>query len=73
MGYGYLIELKYFKRDELTEAKLKQTIEAAQTQLRRYLADDRLKHYPPHIRFIGLVLVYHGWELVYRGAVSNAS
>ncbi|MBF0353533.1 MAG: PD-(D/E)XK nuclease domain-containing protein [SAR324 cluster bacterium] len=71
MGYGYLIELKYFKRDELTETKLKTTIEAAQTQLRQYLADERLKHYLPHIRFIGLVLVYHGWELVYRGAVET--
>ncbi|MBF0352994.1 MAG: AAA family ATPase [SAR324 cluster bacterium] len=73
MSWGYLIELKYIKRDELTDTRLEQEITKAQTQLRQYLADDRLKQYPAHVTFTGIILVYHGWELVYRGAVQSMS
>ena len=63
--YGYLIELKYFKRGELTDSKQKKAIREAKAQLKRYLQDERLAAYPSHVQFFGLALVYHGWELVY--------
>ena len=34
-------------------------------QLKRYLADDRLAWQFPGVRFIGLVVVFHGWEQVF--------
>ena len=70
---GYLIELKYFKRSERLDPDQRDA--AARTaagQLQRYLADDRLARQYPGIRFIGLVLVFHGWELVHSAAVESA-
>ncbi|MBF0353543.1 MAG: PD-(D/E)XK nuclease domain-containing protein, partial [SAR324 cluster bacterium] len=72
MSFGYLIELKYIKRDEFSDTRLRNEIEQAEQQLRQYLAEDRLKQYPPHVKFTGIILVYHGWELVYRGAVTSS-
>ncbi len=67
---GYLIELKYFKRSEpLDPGQRDAAARTAAGQLRRYLADDRLARQYPGIRFIGLVLVFHGWELVHSAAV----
>ena len=71
---GYLIELKYVRRsDPLDADRLDEAAEAAARQLRRYLADDRLARQYPAVRFIGLGLVFHGWELVRLDAVEAAA
>ena len=61
---GYLIELKYLKRSESVD----EAAEAA-TQLERYLAEERLARQFPEVRFIGLIVVFHGWEMVFCDAV----
>ena len=69
---GYLIELKYVRRsDPLDADRLDETARAADRQLRRYLADDRLARQYPAVRFVGLILVFHGWELVRCDAVET--
>ncbi len=67
---GYLIELKYRARSESTDqAAVTTVVEEAQAQLLRYLADERLSRQFPGVRFTGLIVVFHGWELVYCDAV----
>ena len=69
---GYLIELKYVRRsDPLDADRLDEAARAGGRQLRRYLADDRLARQYPAVRFIGLSLVFHGWELVRCDAVET--
>ncbi len=69
---GYLIELKYVRRsDPLDAERLDEAARAAGRQLRRYLADDRLARQYPAVRFTGLSLVFHGWELVRCDAVET--
>ncbi len=69
---GYLIELKYVRRsDPLDADRLDEAARAAGRQLRRYLADDRLARQYPAVRFTGLSLVFHGWELVRCDAVET--
>ncbi|MDE0448993.1 MAG: hypothetical protein OXH96_20195 [Spirochaetaceae bacterium] len=41
----------------------------ATAQLERYLADERLARQFPGVRFIGLIVVFHGWEMVFCDAV----
>ena len=68
---GYLIELKYLKRGESgAEARVAAAVADAAGQLRRYLADERLARQFPGVRFIGLIVVFHGWELVRCDAAS---
>ena len=74
---GWLIELKYLKRSErfqrsgvLDEAGVAAAAAEAQAQLSRYLADERLARQFPGVRFIGLIVVFHGWELVFCDAVT---
>ena len=68
LRHGYLIELKYLKRSEdAGEANLQPAVEKAEGQLRRYLADERLGRQYPSVRFTGLVVVFHGWEMVFCG------
>ena len=74
---GYLIELKYLKRSErlqrsetLDEVGVAATAGDAKAQLARYLADERLARQFPGVRFTGLVVVFHGWELAYCDAVT---
>ena len=82
IGYGYVIELKYVKRGELPRADAVEKtqgecaspavaalLDAAGAQLRGYLADTGLRARYPSVRFIGLALVFHGWELVASAAV----
>ena len=74
---GYLIELKYLKRSErpqrgepAAETAVVAAAGAATAQLRRYLADERLARQFPGVRFIGLAVVFHGWELAHCDAVA---
>ena len=69
---GYLIELKYRARSESADqAAVTSVVEEAQTQLLRYLADERLARQFPGVRFTGLIVVFHGWEMVYCDAVQR--
>ena len=47
-GGGYLLELKYVKRDE-GEAELDGALVAAKRQIERYLADERLVRQRPEV------------------------
>ena len=74
---GYLIELKYLKRSErfqrsepADESGVAAAVSEATVQLRRYLADERLARQFPGVRFKGLAVVFHGWELAYCDAVA---
>ena len=67
---GYLIELKYLKRSEPADAgRAAPAADEAAAQLRRCLADERLARQFPGVRFTGLVVVFHGWELAFCDAV----
>ena len=66
LRHGYLIELKYRRRSEAAdEAAVAGLVDEAAAQLRGYLGDERLARQYPGVRFTGLVLVFHGWEMVY--------
>ena len=74
---GYLIELKYLKRSErlrrsdpAKEMRMAAAVGEATAQLRRYLADERLARQFPGVRFTGLAVVFHGWEMVFCDAVA---
>ena len=68
---GYLIELKYLARGEpADEARVAAAAGEATAQLRRYLADERLARQFPAVRFTGLAVVFHGWEMVFSDAVA---
>ena len=70
--YGYVIELKYLKRGQPAGAARVEALRGeAVAQLRRYLGGAELKSRPPRVRFIGLALVFHGWELVASEAVAT--
>ena len=45
------------------------SVEMATAQLEQYLADERLARQFPGVRFIGLIVVFHGWEMVFCDAV----
>ena len=72
LGHGFVIELKYLKRGDDSEALAASTLEAAKEQLRGYLADERLAREHPDVRFTGVALVFRGWELVGAEAVDGA-
>ena len=68
---GYLIELKYLKRSEPADrAAVAAAAHEATAQLERYLAEERLARQFPGVRFTGLAVVFHGWELAYSEAVA---
>ena len=72
LRYGYLIELKYRRRSEAMEpAAVAAAAGEAREQLARYLADERLTRQYPGVRFIGLIVVFHGWEMVFCDAVTE--
>ena len=77
LRHGYLIELKYLKRSVRSqhggpagEAGLAAAVSEATAQLDRYLADERLARQFPGVRFTGLAVVFHGWELAHCEAVA---
>lgn len=61
--YGYLIELKYLRRSETTDALLQQQLADARTQLRQYAADDRIWRGQTNTPLKLIALVFSGWEL----------
>ena len=63
LRHGFLIELKYIKRSEAPAVRA--IADDAERQLRRYLADERLRKAYPAVRFSGLAVVFHGWEMVF--------
>ena len=67
-----MIELKYLKRGDDSEALAASTLEAAKEQLRGYLGDERLAREHPDVRFTGVALVFRGWELVGAEAIDGA-
>ena len=72
LRHGYLIELKYLARSEpADETRVAATVSEATAQLQRYLADDRLARQFPGVRFTGLAVVFHGWEMAFCDAVHN--
>ena len=73
LRHGYLIELKYIKRGDASEAKVRAAVEGAESQLRRYLADERLAKMYPSVQFTGLAVVAHGWEIATQGLRVAAS
>ena len=71
--HGYVIEFKYLKRGESAiKAHLAPTVRAAAAQLRQYLADERLARQYPTVDFTGIIVVFHGWEMVHREAIVAA-
>ena len=72
MRHGYVIELKYLKRSaSATEPRIAAPARGAQAQLRQYLADERLARQYPSVRFFGLAIVFHGWELAHCEAITG--
>ena len=43
----------------------------AESQLRGYLEEERLHRHYPSVRFMGLAVVFHGWEMVAFEAVGD--
>ena len=66
-----MIELKYLKRDQESDAAAHAALDAAKNQLGGYLADERLGRLHPTTRFTGLALVFRGWELAGAEAVDQ--
>jgi hypothetical protein len=62
--FGYIIELKYIKRDQLTDPVLKRSIKEAETQVRKYAEDKNILKKYADCKIIKLILVYHGWEMI---------
>ena len=63
IAYGYVIEVKYLKRSErVDESVVAETMRGAREQLAGYLADEGLRRRAPSVRYIGLAVVFHGWE-----------
>ena len=76
LRHGYLIEWKYLtrserlQRNEPADEAGAAAAEQSTGQLRRYLAEERLARQFPGVRFMGLALVFLGWELAYCDAVA---
>ena len=70
---GYLIELKYLKRGGVAadEGRVAAAVREADDQLTRYVTDERLARQYPGVRFLGLAVVFHGWEMVFCDSVAG--
>lgn len=70
LRHGYLTEIKYLKRSAAAgERDIRAAVRIATGQRQRYLADERLARQYPSVRFLGVVIVFHGWEMVYCDAL----
>ena len=72
MRHAYLIELKYLKRGEDSPAQREKAIADAEAQLQRYGQDARVREVLGPATLHPLVLVYSGWELIYRAEWAGA-
>ena len=64
VGYGYVLEVKYLKRGErVDDSVVAERLRGACEQLKGYLADEGLGRRAPSVRYVGLAVVFHGWEL----------
>ena len=66
--HGYLIELKYVKRED-GEPELDVALADAKRQLAHYLEDDNVRQQRTEISYTGLAVIFHGWELMRCEAV----
>ena len=74
IGYGYVMEVKYLKRSERVNGSVvAETMRGAREQLKGYLADEGLRRRAPSVRYVGLAVVFHGWELAACEAVEPGS
>ena len=72
LRYGYVIELKHLPRNgQASEGRIARAVREASAQLVRYLADERLARQYPTVRFIGLAVVFQGWEMMHWEAVAQ--
>ena len=72
IAYGYVIEIKYLKRSErVDDSVVAEAMRGAREQLAGYLADDGLRRRAPSVRYVGLAVVFHGWELAACEAVER--
>ena len=70
IGYGYVMEVKYLKRSGRVDGSVvAETLRGAREQLKGYLADEGLRRRAPSVRYVGLAVVFHGWELAACEAV----
>ena len=72
MRHAYLIELKYLSRAEDSPARREHLLAEARAQLRRYAGDARVYSQLGEAQLHPILLLYCGWELVHREAVSVA-
>lgn len=73
MRHAYLIELKYLPRGEDSPAQRQRAIAEAEAQLARYRQDARVREALGAATLHPLVLVYSGWELIYRAEITEAT
>ena len=73
LRHGYVVEIKYLRRNSGGDAGVRDAMDRAVRQLTRYLADERLAREHPGAMFVGLALVFHGWELAACEVVEQAS
>ena len=60
----------YYLDESMPNRGVPAAVSEATTQLRRYLSDERLARQFPGVRFTGLAVVFHGWEMAYCEAVA---
>ena len=71
MRHAYLIELKYLSRADDNPAKRESLLEAGRVQLGRYAGDARVLTQLGSARLHPILLLYSGWELIHREAVTT--
>ena len=60
----------YYLDESMPNRGVPAAVSEATTQLRRYLSDERLARQFPGVRFTGLAVVFHVWEMAYCEAVA---
>ena len=69
---GYLVEIKYLPRDSAASGeRIAALVAEASVQLGRYRTDKRLARQYPGVRFVCLIVVFHGWEMVLADEVGE--
>ncbi len=63
LKYGWLIELKYIKRGDISKESVNESLAAAKRQLTKYAGDERVIRRGKGTTLKCLALVFSGWEL----------